>query len=580
MASDDSVQKIKDRLSIVDVVAPYVELQRSGKTLKGRCPFHSEKTPSFHVSEERNTYHCFGCQAGGDIFTFVQAMEGLDFKGALQQLAERAGVALNPVNPQERNERDTGYAALEAATRSYEAVLSTHAAAREYLASRGVTAATIAKWRIGYAPPEWRKTADTLRAQGFATEVLARVGLVKGEAGKEPYDVFRDRIMFPIADSAGRVVAFSGRILSKDSDAPKYVNSPETPFFSKSHILFGYDKAKQSIRSMNFSLIVEGQFDVVMSHQAGYTNTVAVSGTALTPDHVTSLQRLSSRVVLALDADRAGIAAGTKAAELMLRRGMDVKVARLPLGMDPADVVQKDTAAYKKAIGSAVHIIEFLLEHVRATTTDERTFKLRVREQVLPFVAHIQNQIDREHFEHLIAGVTKTTFDAIHAETNRIIESGTAARPAVASSQSSAHIQAAPLSEERLSALQCYMLAALEVVKSPLKEVLLRALTAISGNALPVWREHVDQASLRAMVFSLEASSTSLSARQFEEELVTRLNELQKLLLKQSLKEAKDRLAEAERLGDERGTTRALLDVRTISSALAKPPITTEDFRA
>lgn len=427
MAAGDAVQQIKERLSIEEVVAPYVELHKAGKNFKGRSPFTNEKTPSFYVSPDRGMYYCFSSSQGGDIFTFIEKMEGVDFKEALKILAEKAGVELVPEDPKKKTARDRQYEVLDAATSYFEQYLSKKSAASEYLKQRSVTPETIAKWRIGYAPgpPDhgWREGKEHLEAKGFSKEELGKAGLIKGfDTGKEPYDLFRDRVMFPIFDNAGHVVAFSGRALTKDEKAPKYVNSPETELFNKSEILYGYHQAKQGIRSMDFSLCVEGQFDVVLAHQAGYVNTVAVSGTALTAHHVALLQRLSNRVVLALDADRAGISAVKRAAELMLARGMDVKVARMPDGADPADMVSTDLAEFKKIIGHSTHVIEYLLDVLESTGKDDRTFKLKAREEILPYLVLIPNFIDREHFENLIAGRLGTTKDAVHAEVLKLEE--------------------------------------------------------------------------------------------------------------------------------------------------------------
>lgn len=419
------VEQIKDRLSILDVVGSYVKLAKAGKHYKGRSPFTNEKTPSFFVSPERGMYYCFSSGKGGDMFTFISEMEGVDFRGALKMLAERAGVSLVEESPETRGERDQLYAVMEDATRFFEQCLENESAARAYLTNRGVTDETRKKWRIGFAPSEWRALRDHLRQKGYDDHMLLGAGLIKGsEKSAEPYDVFRNRIMFPIADTSGRVVGFSGRDQSGDKEAPKYVNSPETQLFQKSKVLFGYDKAKQGIRQFDFSLIVEGQFDLVLSHQAGYTNAVAISGTALTQDHVELLRRLSNRVVLALDSDRAGVASAKRAATLMLARDMDVKVARIEGGKDPADLVREDPKLLKNTIGGARHVIPALISMMKSEQLDPRTFRLRVRDEVLPFIALMPNRIDAEFFEELVSKETETTKDTIHFEVERLRTEG------------------------------------------------------------------------------------------------------------------------------------------------------------
>lgn len=554
MSSGDAVQQIKDRLDIVEVVASYVELHKAGKNFKGKSPFTNEKTPSFYVSPDRGMYYCFSSSQGGDIFTFIQAMEGVDFKGALKILADKAGVELVPEDPQKKSERDRQYDILEEATKFFERQFTQNAAAQTYLENRGVSAETRARWRIGYAPGPptggWRELQTYLAAQKFTTEEMLRAGLVKGaDSGKEPYDVFRDRVMFPIKDPSGRVVAYSGRVLSTDSDAPKYVNSPETALFVKSDILFGYDKAKEGIRKLNFSLIVEGQFDVVLAHQAGYTNTVAVSGTALTPHHVDLLQRLSNRVVLALDNDRAGIAAMKRAADLMLGRSMDVKVAKMSGGKDPADMIQADPQEFKMSVKSARHIIEFLLDHLKESAKEARTYKLQVREEILPYVAKIPNAIDREHFEGLIAAATDTTKEAIHSEVRKLLESVPAGAvtpvtapagipPPVSSDGHAEHIFAAL---QYLQEFPEYQTVA-ERLRAVLEETLAERFSVLS--------QSLTDEQCNKLLMQFEQTFEHAPNQVFFEHLIAKTNRLLELELKGMLREYTSRLRALEAAGE------------------------------
>lgn len=580
MASD-AVEQIKNRLSIVDVVAPYVELHPAGKSLKGKSPFTSERTPSFYVSPDRGMYYCFSTSKGGDIFTFIQEMDGVDFKGALSQLAERAGVELVPEDPEKRSARDSAYTILEVATLFYQQQLPKAKEACAYIEKRGVNEATLAKWRIGFAPDEWRSVSTHVQGKGHTVETLRAAGLVKGEAGKDPYDVFRDRVMFPIFDSSGRVVGYSGRTMSTDSATPKYVNSPDTELFNKSEVLYGYDKAKEGIRKMNFSLIVEGQFDVVMSHQAGYANTVAVSGTALTPYHVGLLQRLSPRVVLALDSDRAGIAAVKRAATLMLSRGMDVKVARLPEGQDPADMILAAPAEYKKAVGSSSHVIEFLLAHLRDQTTDDRAYKLLVRDEVLPFVAQMQNQIDREHFEGVVATALDTTKDAIHAETNRIIETASRQKKTTAETEP---VSPAPPSEPAprvtgTRSLEIYLTAAHSVLTPALQGIVARIFLSITGKKIADLALEIPAAELSPVAFTVESSLPTMRDSEIQSGLANRLELLRVATIKQQLQVARVLQREAETRQDEVEEQVLLQRVDVLHKKLAADPVTVEDFK-
>lgn len=419
----DTVQEIKSRLSIVDVVAPYVKLIRAGTNFKARCPFHTEKTPSFTVSPDRGTYHCFGCNVGGDMFTFLEEMEGVDFKGALKILAEKAGVPLVYSPGEKKDPADRLYACLEDATQFFEKNLAAQHPARAYLEKRGLTQETIESFRLGWAEDDWRALTTHLREKKYTDKEIEAVGMAK-KTEKGFYDRFRSRIIFPLFDSAGRVVGFSGRIVVLKGEPPpdtaKYINSPETVLYHKSKLLYGYDRAKQNIRKLNFSILVEGQMDLLTVHQAGWKNAVAVSGTALTHDHINALMRMSENMVLALDADKAGIEAARRSASIALSMGMDVKVARLTPGSDPADFILKEgSEAWKKSIREAKHVVEFLLEAFMGQQKDNRAYAKVVRAHILPFIAMIQSPIDKDHFIHLVADRLAVSEEAVREETQK-----------------------------------------------------------------------------------------------------------------------------------------------------------------
>lgn len=581
---NDAVDQIKNRLNIIDVLTPYIELQKSGKHLKARCPFHHEKTPSFHVSPERGMYHCYGCGAGGDMFTFIQAIEGVDFKEALKILAEKAHVELKPVSPERKSERDRLYSILEDATQFYEAAYKNKPSVQEYVKKRGLTEQTIEKWRIGFAPgpPDsgWAAVKEYLKAKGYSDTELLKAGLIKNsDKGKEPYDVFRNRVMFPLFDASGRVVAFSGRTLEVGDDIPKYVNSPETELYKKSELLFGYDKAKHGIRTLDFSLIVEGQFDVVMSHQAGYTNTVAVSGTALTPFHVQQLERLSQKVVLALDADKAGIAAMKRAADLMLRRGLDVKVAALEGGKDPADVVLKDPKDYKQMIGNSTHVIEFLLAVLQKEQLEERVFKLRAREEIIPYITLLPNHIDQDHFEGIVATALKTTKDAVHYEVERYQEnkklttSEEVYEPATAvvTTDTPAVSQQLTLTTYIVGVLPLLPPAAQEKIKSNLQDLFKQTWEEIEAGVRAEARAEV--------LFRTEAFLDKNPRRVFEDECVHKLNKLHEAVAQRQLKELKEQQRALELIGDEEGVARLAGHILGLTKARQTTPFTLDFLR-
>lgn len=419
----DTVQQIKDRLSITDIVSGYVKLERAGQNMRARCPFHAEKSPSFIVSPDRGTYHCFGCGVGGDMFSFIEAIEGVDFKGALKMLAERAGVPLVYSKGEKTDEKDRLFEVMEAATLFYQTRLDD--GAKDYLKKRGLEDATISTFRIGYAGDEWTLLSDHLRGKKFSEKEIVDAGLAK-KGDKGLTDKFRNRIMFPIADTAGRVVAFSGRTFGPNAhpDAPKYLNSPETPLFIKSRILYGFDRAKQTIRKHGFAILVEGQVDLIMSHQAGWANTVAVSGTAFTIEHAQLLKRMSENLVIALDADAAGFKAAARSARAALQQGLNVKVAQLPDDLDPADLILKEgEEAWKARIREAKDIITFLLDVLEAHAKAKDAFRRSVESIVLPFLADVQSPIAREQYQSEIAkrlGVSPAAVSAAVVNTVKV----------------------------------------------------------------------------------------------------------------------------------------------------------------
>ncbi len=431
-----TVDQIKSRLSIIDVVSSYIKLQKAGVNYKALCPFHNEKTPSMSISPERGSFHCFGCNKGGDIFTFVQEMEGLDFVGALKVLAERAGVEITWDGKKEnRDEKERLYEVLQAAADFFHSTLTKNKEALLYLKNRGLLASTAEDFYLGFAGDpsallgaiSWDALYEHLIAEKYSGEEMEKAGLVLrakegtrlrqgyGGQGRRYYDRFRSRIMFPLADSAGRVVGFSGRIFLKEGSekesemGAKYVNSPETVLYNKSKILYGLHKAKQAIREKGFVVVVEGQMDLLMSHQAGVRNAVAVSGTALSDEHLKTLKRFSDKVVFAFDSDSAGQAAAKRAGVMALRLGMDVRAARIMSGKDPADLIHELKDAWLSTVEDAKHIILFFLDILKAKDAeigrekDKRAFRLSVEKEIFPLIAAITSAVDREHFIEVVA---------------------------------------------------------------------------------------------------------------------------------------------------------------------------------
>lgn len=425
MGSD--VERIKERLDVAEVVSGYVKLDKAGASFKGRCPFHTEKTPSFFVSPVRQSYYCFGCGAKGDIFTFVQEMEGLSFREALKSLAERAGVELSnrPEAARAKGEKEEILQALEIATQFFEEELRKSDLARKYVLSRGITEASVRKWRLGYAPAEWRSLYSHMLSLGLKREVLLKAGLIKNvqdSSGKEPYDVFRDRIIFPLSHANGEIIAFSGRALAKETE-PKYLNSPDTVLFTKSEVLYGLDKAKEKIRKQNYAVLVEGQIDLVLSHQSGVENAVASSGTAFTLAHLERLKKLSKRIILAFDGDAAGKKAGEKAAELGISLGLEVKATELPEGMDPAELVRAGEENWRMVLKKSLPAIEVFLNQVILEEKDVRKSGLAIQRKILPLLTLLESSIERSHFVSLIAQRTGIKEEIIWEDLRKVKKS-------------------------------------------------------------------------------------------------------------------------------------------------------------
>lgn len=424
---------IRERLNILDVVSTYIKLDKAGSQFRARCPFHNEKSPSFYVSPHRGSYHCFGCSEHGDIFGFVMKIEGINFKDALKILADRAGVSLAQSANAKNEEQSHLIDILESATLFYENNLSQNSDAKAYLKSRGVNTESIQKFRIGFAPNDWRQLYTKLNKAGYSDEEIVTSGLcIKHEKGL--YDRFRNRVMFPIMNASGKVVAYSGRILPRPAATPskegevvreeaKYVNSPETPMYHKSAILFGYNFAKQEIAKQKKVLVVEGQMDVVMSHQAGNANTVAISGTAFTPEHISILKRFAETVVLALDTDKAGYTAMLKSAALALENDLEVEGIKL-VDKDPADMIfhdqEKGTNLWEQAVANPKPILTLITEIILEKEKIKPKQIQMLRKDLFPLLRVVKSPLLKEAYSKEIAKQLDIDISIIKQETENV----------------------------------------------------------------------------------------------------------------------------------------------------------------
>lgn len=414
----DAVAEIKARLNIEDVISQYVQLKRSGRNFKGISPFTNEKTPSFMVSPEKQIWHDFSSGKGGDMFSFVMEVEGLDFKAALQVLARQAGVELeqfnNPRDASRSKLKGRASEALELAAKFYQKQLSVNRSALGYLLKdRGLDKQTLLTWRIGYSPNNGRAVTDFLSKNGFTTDEIKVAGLAIERSGR-PSDMFRGRIMIPLADAQGSIIGFTARLLADDPEAPKYINTPQTALYDKSRHLFGLHLAKESIRKQKVVVVVEGNMDVIGSHQAGVTNVVASAGTAMTEMHLRQLKRFTGDIRLCFDADQAGVAATERVIPLSQKTELSLKIITIEDAKDPDELARKDVKKWQKAINSAVYAPDWLINRYKSeidlsTAEGKRIFT----DAVLATIRRLRDPVEQEHYLKLVADTTDTSFEAV-----------------------------------------------------------------------------------------------------------------------------------------------------------------------
>jgi len=413
----DPREEIRRRIDVVELIGESLQLKPAGGgSFKAICPFHMEKTPSLHVSREKQIWHCFGCGVGGDVFSFIMQMEGLDFPEALRVLAKKAGVEVPRFDTARSNENERLIRVNEFAAACYRKILADSpvaSAAREYVERRGITKDLLEKFGIGFAPDAWDTLAGLLEKKNIPAKDAERAGLLlPRRSGSGFVDRFRHRLMIPLRDARGQTVAFTGRAMpnAKDSDGPKYLNSPETPIYHKSELLFGLDLAKRAIKIEKAVIIVEGNLDVVASHKAGVENVVASSGTALTEDQLDLLKRLTDTLIFSFDQDAAGFNAAQRGIRLARQKGFQIKVALLPpeAGKDPDEAVQKDPALWRVAVQKTIPVMEYLIDRaIKGQDLSQVEVKRKIGEALLPELVAIPNVIEREHWLQNVADLLR-----------------------------------------------------------------------------------------------------------------------------------------------------------------------------
>jgi len=412
----DSKEEVRARLGIEDVVGEYVQLKRAGRNFKGLSPFSGEKTASFFVSPDKQIWHDFSSNKGGDIFSFVMEVEGMDFRGALEHLARKAGVDLSLYDS--KNGQDTAkrkkraFEALNLAADYYQRSMLKNRHALEYIfKKRGLTKEIVTEFRIGYAPSQSDALVGFLGKKGFSTKEINDAGLANRFGG----DLFRGRMTVPLMDATGQVIGFTARILEDEPNAPKYLNTPQTILYDKSRHVFGLSQAKEAIRKSDEVVIVEGNMDVISSHQAGVKNVVATAGTAMTPQHIQALKRLTSTIRLCFDGDKAGIAATERAIPIASDVGIDLTIVTLPgEAKDPDELIQKDVALWQQAIGLAEPAVDWVIAQYAerediSTASGKRTFTTAA----LTVVGSLSDAVERDHYEQKIAELTNASIESI-----------------------------------------------------------------------------------------------------------------------------------------------------------------------
>lgn len=418
----DAVEEIKSRLNIEDVVSEYVQLKRAGRNFKGLSPFSNERTPSFMVSPEKGIWHDFSSGKGGNVFSFVMEMEGLDFKEALELLARKANVDLE----QFRGNRGTGnakvkerlLAANEAAARFYQVQFSQNQTALEYIFSKRKFTKEIAlEFRLGYSPNNGNALIDHLVKKGFTEAELTQSGLTARRYRGGIQDMFRGRLMVPLMDQQGRVIGFTARQLDDDPNAPKYINTPQTLLYDKSRHVYGFSQAKDALRKDGFAVLVEGNLDVIASHQVGVRNVVATAGTALTEQHLKAISRFTGDVRLAFDQDKAGLAATERSIPIASKVGVRLNIITIPSGKDPDELIKKDPKLWEKAISTSEYAVDWLIErYAQILDLSKAPDKREFSDITIATVRQLTDSVEQDHFVSKIAKILGVSDEAIRSK--------------------------------------------------------------------------------------------------------------------------------------------------------------------
>ncbi|MCL4397881.1 DNA primase [Patescibacteria group bacterium] len=456
------LDQIKQKIDIVTLIGEYVQLKKTGANFKGLCPFHSEKTPSFIVSPERQIWHCFGgCQDGGDIFKFLMRAENLEFPEALKILAKRAGVTLTSYQPSKATElKERIYAANHLASEFYNYLLTKHPLGKnglDYVQNRKISPNSINLFKIGYAPNSWDSLMKFLLKKGYSGAEMEAAGLVSKSGIGKYFDRFRGRVMFTLCDHRGNVVGFAGRLLDPEAKEAKYINTAETAAYTKGNVLYGLDITHDEIKKAGFAVVVEGEIDAISSYQAGVRNVVAIKGSALTAGHISLLKRYTENVYLSLDSDFAGDAAAHRGIEMADQAGLNIKVVTFSQAKDPDELVKIDPKLWREAVEKAVPFYDYVIDNAATKyAADSADGGKKILSEVTKFIEPIDNLIVKNHYLKKLARVLGVSQEVVQAQLAKEYKKLT-----LPHSSSSPNVPSSPSPKSRSELLEEYLLSLL-----------------------------------------------------------------------------------------------------------------------
>ncbi len=592
----DSVDEIKQKLDIVDVVGEYVQLKKAGANFKGRCPFHNEKTPSFFVTPDRQIFHCFGCSEGGDMFTFLQKIEGIEFPEALRILAQKAGVQLQQFDPRATSQKNRLQDVCAEAAKFWQTILTSPAGkkASDYIKGRKIKTDTAEQFKLGYAPDSWDDTSKHLREKGYNETEIFQAGLtIRREKSTGYYDRFRDRLVFPIQDLHGNIVGFTGRTLKSDEQA-KYINTPESPIYHKGRILYGLDKAKQAIRKIGYGVVVEGNMDAMTAHEAGYANVVACSGTALSQEQVILLKRYSDNVALCFDQDEAGQTAAKRSIDLLFSNEMNVKIIELVSGKDPDECIKNNIKDWEQSLRGAKTAMQFFFDRNLTPENLANIGKKKIAaKNVLTEIAKLPNKIEKDYWIKKLAEILSVA-DSILWESLPGIKSG---REELQSKKSEPITSAKPIKTQELQFLERIMTILLnypklisyaeehlaaDVICNEDWRAFYKALIILyneNNQQLPKekifkWLEggeqKLDRIYLNSLMILIDQEYEGFSADEIKKEIITLINSFKMHSLEDRMQELNQKLMQAEKAGQREVIDECIRQLQLYSDQLVK----------